>query len=149
MSKFVINDIYVGSIYFYKVIKRSATFITLASCDDEFETNGIKKRNSLKKPIRRKIRNCCDKNGYSSKLNIFQLDYKGEFVNLGLSSITENLFACNKFSKVCIEEEETYPCGCCDKEMTLDETNTVDEYGWVCDTCREECYMNSDAEEEE
>tara|TARA_R110002153_G_scaffold49560_5_gene139821 strand:+ start:2302 stop:2601 length:300 start_codon:yes stop_codon:yes gene_type:complete len=45
--------------------------------------------------------------------------------------------------------EETYPCGCCDKEMTLDETNTVDEYGWVCDTCREECYMNSDAEEEE
>tara|TARA_R110000823_G_scaffold18727_1_gene58366 strand:+ start:752 stop:1186 length:435 start_codon:yes stop_codon:yes gene_type:complete len=143
MSTFVINDIYVGSIYFYKVIKRSATFITLASCDDEFETNGIKKRNSLKKPIRRKIRNCCDN---SSKLNIFQLDYKGEFVNLGLSSITENLFACNKFSKVCIEEEETYPCGCCDKEMTLDETNTVDEYGWVCDACVED--LSSDAEEE-
>ena len=42
--------------------------------------------------------------------------------------------------------EETYPCGCCDKEMTLDETNTVDEYGWVCDACVED--LSSDAEEE-
>ena len=44
-------------------------------------------------------------------------------------------------------DDETYPCACCDKEMTLDETNTVDEYdGWVCDACREELSSDDDDE---
>ena len=46
-------------------------------------------------------------------------------------------------------DEETYPCACCDKEMTLDETNTVDEYdGWVCDACREELSSDDDDQED-
>jgi len=66
-----------------------------------------------------------------------------ESINLYIT--TNTITTINTMSTV----EETYPCGCCDKEMTLDETNTVDEYGWVCDTCREECYMNSDADDDE
>ena len=41
--------------------------------------------------------------------------------------------------------EETYPCVCCDKEMTLDEVNEGCD-GWVCDECEEE--LSSDAEED-
>ena len=43
-------------------------------------------------------------------------------------------------------DEETYPCACCDKEMTLDEVNEGCD-GWVCDACVED--LSSDAEEEE
>ena len=45
-----------------------------------------------------------------------------------------------------IEEEETYPCGCCDKEMALHEVNEGCD-GWVCDACVED--LSSDAKEEE
>ena len=44
------------------------------------------------------------------------------------------------------EEEETYPCAYCDKEMALHEVNEGCD-GWVCDACVEE--LSSDAEEEE
>ena len=51
-------------------------------------------------------------------------------------------------AKTTADDEETYPCACCDKEMTLDETNTVDEYdGWVCDACREELSSDDDDQE--
>ena len=47
-------------------------------------------------------------------------------------------------AKTTADDEETYPCACCDKEMTLDEVNDGPD-GWVCDACREE--LSSDAEE--
>ena len=46
-------------------------------------------------------------------------------------------------AKTTADDEETYPCACCDKEMALHEVNDGPD-GWVCDACIEE--LSSDDE---
>ena len=149
MSIFIVDHMYLSSRDYYRVIRRTNKFVYLEQINHEFtvsKTSHERRKNRFEKPIKRKIKTCKD-----NKVSIFNTLKKGEFITLGFDSKHDNIFASKEWVDTpdnTTYDDETYPCACCDKEMTLDETNTVDEYdGWVCDACREE--LSGDADDDE
>ena len=92
---FNIDEIYHSNADFYKVIRRTRCFIYLQQVNDEFKSNGKMRKNWIHKTIKRKVKTC----GHD-KVSIFQLEYEGEFITLGLNSKHDNLFSSNAFWKI-------------------------------------------------
>tara|TARA_R110001592_G_scaffold270476_2_gene536938 strand:+ start:1347 stop:1793 length:447 start_codon:yes stop_codon:yes gene_type:complete len=148
MSIFIVDHMYLSSRDYYRVIRRTNKFVYLEQINHEFtvsKTSHERRKNRFEKPIKRKIKTCKD-----NKVSIFNTLKKGEFITLGFDSKHDNIFASKEWVDTpdnTADDEETYPCGFCDKEMAFHEVSITNKYGWVCDACVEE--LSGDADDDE